>query len=503
MNKTTLFALLLAALMALSACQQADRPAAVTTGALTDAQITHSQTEALTIPPETDEPAEPETTAAPETTVPETTIPETTVPETTIPETTVPETTVPVTTPAPETKPPETKPPETKPPETKPPETQPPETKPVQEKSQKPKILTVTYSQQSYLLIIGTAEPGTTLICEGGAQTVEQLCDDGIFRLTVIPSSTDREMTLVGRQEGKADSEAQVIAYQKIPRRNTDVISGSDNRLHYTATLADFQHHNVYNEGQMAAARARLEGIYESIQAISPGTKLICFIAPNHNTVYPESMPARYAKNVTGPSRLSAFVEYMADSPVIFISPDQYLIERKDQGYSLYQDTDTHWNELGAWYGVEYLLSYIAPDFPDVTKQLSLDDCDVFTRAVAGGDLLNMLGVNLNTHQEMSVFVRPRTLTSDLNYDKPYRMNFENIWTSDARVSTKTTGGDLPTGLMYRDSFSTNMMIFLSECFSRMDYASFGAGISFATIRDLQPDYVIVERVERNMDGIG
>lgn len=385
-------------------------------------------------------------------------------------------------------------------------ETKPETTEPPQDNSTEAPVVTyVGYANADHICVYGTAPENSTVYLTGGKEDLSYDCADGIFCFDLTVSNSGKAVKIYAESEGKEPSKKRIVDINSSDTTDKQVIIGKNGSgaLHYNATLYDYLRVNAWNQRDMQRRRERLEDIYDKIQEVSPRTKLIYFIAPNHSTIYPESMP-EYLTPQNTKSKLEAFIEYMADSEkVTFISPNEYLLEKKDLGERLYQHTDTHWNELGAFYGVEYLLSFIAKDFPDVEKQLSLDDCTVSHVSYAGGDMLNYLGADLKKCREIAVCCRLNNPTSDLNYDKPFSMNFENAWTSDQRTTTKKSSDKLPTGLMYRDSFSTNMMSFLSECFSRMDYTAFiGYNVQIGTVRSVKPDYVIVECVERNMDSI-
>jgi len=58
--------------------------------------------------------------------------------------------------------------------------------------------------------------------------------------------------------------------------------------------------------------------------------------------------------------------------------------------------------------------------------------------------------------------------------------------------------------MMYRDSFSSNLIDFLADSFSRSTFTEmWNFTVNLEEVADLKPDYVIIEVVERNIDNIG
>ena len=222
---------------------------------------------------------------------------------------------------------------------------------------------------------------------------------------------------------------------------------------------------------------------------------------PDHITVYPETAPDSLAGLHSDVSRLTQFIEALKGSEKLtFIDLRTPLLEaKKTAPYRLYNKTDTHWNELGAYYAYREIMNVISADFPAAAPD-PLDDFDVFTKEVSGGDMANFLNADLNTVTEEGVYVRAKNgLQSGISKD--YSMNFANTWFSDYHEFS-TDNKELPTMIMFRDSFSTNLMSFLAEKFSySVFYNMWEYPDDYDLIKELQPDYLIIEHVERSFSG--
>ncbi|MDD3430374.1 MAG: hypothetical protein PHG02_10270, partial [Oscillospiraceae bacterium] len=80
--------------------------------------------------------------------------------------------------------------------------------------------------------------------------------------------------------------------------------------------------------------------------------KLVVFVAPNKESIYSEFMPEFYPK-VGMQTMADQMVDYLRQNtnvPVVF--PKQQLLANKAEA-QLYYKYDTHWNEAGAFVGVQ------------------------------------------------------------------------------------------------------------------------------------------------------
>ena len=363
------------------------------------------------------------------------------------------------------------------------------------------------FSDRERLAVAGVAEAGTTLRVLGSSDdSYTYFCENGIFLLDLYCTDDIRTIKVTATADGKNDSEAADITITRsMPRNNKGAFVGKAGHIHINETANDFLG-NGYSESALKNKRSRLERQLSSIQQVSPDTKFIVMVAPNHSTIYPETMPDWLAamKQDGAVSRLGQMYAAMEGSPVIFLNLTEVLLAKKAEAdFIIYNKTDTHWNELGAYYAYEYLMNeIIAPDFP-AAKAIPLSEFDVFEKNVPGGDMLNFLGFNLELSRENGVFVRPKNFTFVTKYDKPYNMNFDNIWTSGDH-SFKMDNAELPTMVMMRDSFSSNLINFMAQNFRESYfYPMWSYNMDMDYIEKHKPDYVILEAVERNIDGIG
>ncbi len=370
----------------------------------------------------------------------------------------------------------------------------------------KPEITGVVYSQFNRVCIYGTAEPGTVICVEDKEETT--LCEDGIFAIDVYASSGLGHLDIYATGTGKNPSDTvRADIGRASMNQERDVIVGERGFMYaYKITGKDFLRTRTYTEDQLEQRKKKLVSVINRVHSVSPDTKVIYLMAPNKATVYPEFLPEWVLeKKVEGvKSRLELLTEAMQDTDCTFINLTDYLVSKKTDGefdeYYLYNKTDTHWNELGAYYAYEYLMNeVIAKDFP-AAKAIPLSKFDVYKKEIGGGDMVWGLGISATFCRENSVFVRPKDFEFSSGYNKPFAMNAANDWTEQKRETT-INDSSLPTMVMYRDSFNMNMFNFLSENFSHAYYAAmYGHSVSYKLIEMLKPDYLIIECIERNIE---
>ena len=371
--------------------------------------------------------------------------------------------------------------------------------------SAEPVIKATAYSDAEHFVIFGNAEPESTVYVGGGAENISVYTKDGEFVIEA-PLYTDTDYTvfeLKSKTYGKSESGAiRLEAEYSDINGNKGVVIGKDGHLHYQETVPDFTGESALTDEAVSQYVGYLSAKADAIHEVSPDTKIIYVIPPNHLTIYPETAPDILAVQKSDVTRLTQLIEAFKDSDKItFLDLRTSLLQAKETApYRLYNKTDTHWNELGAYYAYREIMNFISVDFPAAAPD-PLEEFDVFSKTVPGGDMANFLEVDLNAVTEKGVYVRSKNgLQSGISKD--YSMNFANAWFSD-RHEFKINNKDLPTMIMYRDSFSTNLMSFLAEKFS---YSIFHTMWEYPDelelYKQLQPDYIIIERVERSLGGL-
>lgn len=347
-----------------------------------------------------------------------------------------------------------------------------------------PSVLAKKQISSERLAIIAKAEGADELILEYNGSTKELTSSNGLF---------------IGEIPIKANESTNVSLYG----RNFSSISNKTNFVFTSSSIAIlpitinndgwfFLSENInapeLSQGQLDNIKQNLEGIEQHLLSVNPNGKLIVSIAPNKASNY-----TNYTN--TNTDKLKATLK---DSSIILADNRDTLKEAKDTS-SIFYKTDTHWNSLGAFYGYVNIMDSIKQS-TSTSNILTLDNFTVSEKSVGSGDLFYYLNLGSNIVSEKEVSLTPRfTKTSNFTSDPPL------TWISSKNNSFVTTSSNsnLPKAILYRDSFATGMMPFLSESFSKI---SVNKEWSYSYDKSLteseKPDYIIIQLVERNIKNL-
>ena len=377
---------------------------------------------------------------------------------------------------------------------------------PTLEKTPAPVLTAKTFLAEDRYCIAGKGEEGAQIRIEGGVSPAFATVIDGQFIVELFvenQTSEDIELNLYATAENKAESDPLTVTVGKSEKRETrPVYAGKNNHLHYADTIADFLGKSLFSDRNLEMIKIRSENLQQRLKDEGLKTQVVIFVTPSHNTIYPETMPDfLIEQKVSDNSKLKQLTETFAYSTVKFINPYDRLMKEKEN-YFIYNRTDTHWNELGAYFGYCELFNYIGETFSNA-KPLPLSDFDVYNEIVRGGDIIPMLEFNQDEYIENSVVVRIKNpKVTDLfrgNTDEiPYQESFyHKFYEYDSGDKSK------PSILMYRDSFSVSLMSPMAETAGRIVfYNMWDYNINIDYVKEINPDFLIVQVVERNLENL-
>jgi alginate O-acetyltransferase complex protein AlgJ len=213
-------------------------------------------------------------------------------------------------------------------------------------------------------------------------------------------------------------------------------------------------------------------------------------IAPDKHVLYPEEMPTTVLRIGTM-SRTDQFYGSLQDTGLLVdVRPslaDQRARER------IYQKTDTHWNDRGAFVAYQAIIGAARGQVPGIPAAWVRDDFEAVSRDVAGKDLAGMMGLTRVLREEDLVLVPKRRRLAHVVEPVGGRPTDE-----EGRLVTEIPGSPLPSAVIFRDSFASQLAPFLSEHFSRAVYLwqnDFDAQV----VQEEHPDIVIQEIVGRHL----
>lgn len=268
---------------------------------------------------------------------------------------------------------------------------------------------------------------------------------------------------------------------------NQSVVLGKDGWLFLASegSLDDYRHANPFTKAELESWRQILEARQRWCAA--RGIAYLVVFAPSKHSIYPEEMPDVYTR-LAQPSRLPQLVDYLKEnhSPVQILDLTQPLLEAKHDGTRLYQKTDTHWNDRGAWVAYQAIMAAVGKQVSGV-RVLSASDFDAVTTVDPGMDLAGQLGLN--------GVLREQRL--DLKARIPLRLPYvEQDVVEPFNVNASAPGQ--PGVVVFRDSFFTQMLPWLAESFGRGAYF-WQYGFNQKTVEAEHPAIVIQEIAERKL----
>lgn len=268
---------------------------------------------------------------------------------------------------------------------------------------------------------------------------------------------------------------------------NQSVILGKDGWLFLAneGSLDDYRHADPFTPEKLEQWRTIFERRRQ--WCADRGIKYLVVFAPSKHSIYPEEMPDVYTR-LSQPSRLPQLVEYLRKhhSPLQVLDLTQALLDAKRGGVRLYQKTDTHWNDRGAWVGYRAVMDAVQRQVPSA-RVLSAHEFEPVTTICDGMDLAGQLGLNSVLH-EKRLDLRPRI---------PLRLSHVEQDVIEPFTVDATAHGQ-PGAVVFRDSFFTQVLPWLAESFGRGAYF-WQYGFSPDVIEAEHPSIVIQEIAERKL----
>lgn len=281
---------------------------------------------------------------------------------------------------------------------------------------------------------------------------------------------------------------------------NQNVVIGRDNWLFFDENYVAGQPHFASLYGKALFSASELEVIGENLAQVrrnlaACGIPFYFVLAPDKQTIYPEKLwtpPPSDA--VTQADQLVAYLR-KTDVDLRVIDLRKPVKDAKpSQQYELYTRTDTHWNTLGAFFGYQAIANTLVHDgvLADAARA-NLGVYRISREPFKGGDIaVNLLDLP--------------------DYFEDYVVPFYPIesrhaheitlpgWPASIGDAFRVTENPAAQGdlLLYRDSFSGELMPFFAEDFHRM-YSFLGRKIDGERVREAHPKVVMLQIVERGL----
>ena len=220
------------------------------------------------------------------------------------------------------------------------------------------------------------------------------------------------------------------------------------------------------------------------------GIAYVFTIAPDKHAIYGEEMPLTIARLNERSRADQLFTALEHVGVAVDVRPS--LLDAKTRE-RIYQQTDTHWNNRGALVAYQRIIAAARARVPRVPPAWTRTDFEPVDRIAPGMDLAGMMGLTRVLHEVDLTLVPRRARRAHVVEPAGAAPTAE-----EGYLVTEINDASLPRAVIFRDSFVSPLVPFLSEHFSRAVYLwqnDFDADV----VKREHPDVVIQEIVGRHL----
>jgi alginate O-acetyltransferase complex protein AlgJ len=271
-----------------------------------------------------------------------------------------------------------------------------------------------------------------------------------------------------------------------------DLIAHQNGWLAYTGedSLNDFQNINSFTKPELTRIKNRYDRLCE--YATRKKIRMIFVIPPNKNTIYPEYIPDEIPQQnkLSRLDQILLTLDHKDNCNVIDLR--KVLLEGKKTG-QVYFSTDSHWNDLGAFLGYQVITDELHQSFPAIqTHTLSEYKKIPFTYH---GDLTKDTFGQIDVQEvagQLELINPPQVIERQQRYFDGAGLPSVDV------IVTQNSRNDLPTAVVYRDSFFYYMVPYLKNDFSKATFI-WDSQVDPFILDTIDPDILIFEMTERSL----
>jgi len=262
----------------------------------------------------------------------------------------------------------------------------------------------------------------------------------------------------------------------------------TDNGETIPATMADSRSRLRYSQAELGRIDAQFRAVRERFAQC--GIPVYVSVSPNKQTIYGQYL---FSGDVAAPeTRFDALLRNLSEPArliMIDARPEMRAAAAAHDPILLYPKTETHWNELGAFYGYRAIMTALARSIPiEHPEMLSLDRYDVKSSRYPGGDMAVRVLFSPWRFDDSYVTVRPKMPSPEI---KQTQVAHEH-----ALYRNPNGKGRL---VIFGDSFVDALMPFLAQNFAEVHRYS-AEWIDGAVAAQHRPAAVIFQTVERHAE---
>lgn len=215
------------------------------------------------------------------------------------------------------------------------------------------------------------------------------------------------------------------------------------------------------------------------------GITYVTLVVPDACTVYPEKLPPSITMNGVTPFSLIA-AELDEETLAQCLHPVAELVAGRSER-ATFRPSDSHWTDWGAYLGYRATMERLSQDRDDL-EILAPDRLRWSTRNAFGA-----LGAVMED-EPVEVLEVAEVVGSSTRVTRTVMNEVR-----DAFIVMEQDRPELPSAIIFRDSFMTNASQFFSESFRRVNYCSQPNAVLHDLVEQERPDVVIFEISERRM----
>jgi hypothetical protein len=268
------------------------------------------------------------------------------------------------------------------------------------------------------------------------------------------------------------------------------VVRGKNGWLFYADddALRDYVAETLLPVGEVANWKEALVRARDWAQA--RGIGYVFTIAPDKHIIYPEQMP-HTIRPLGRTHRMDQVFAALGDTRIA-VDTREALHDAKARE-RLYHLTDTHWNARGAFVAYQAIIDAVRQQAPEVPPAWQRSDFSESSHQIDGLDLARMMGLN-RVLREQDLGLVPRRRRRARVVEPPGAAPTAEV----GLLVTEIPASRLPRAVIFRDSFASALVPFLSEHFSRAVYLWQNDFDVDAVLRE-RPDVVIQQIVGRHL----
>jgi hypothetical protein len=272
---------------------------------------------------------------------------------------------------------------------------------------------------------------------------------------------------------------------------NKAITIGKNNWLFYTPDVnyIDSANAQAFTQGELEQIKTNLLNTQNKFK--DKGIKFYFLAAPNKQSIYPEYLPD-YMKKIRSDSRLDQLSSFLEkDKEIAFVNPKNELQEMKNI-VPVYLKYDTHWNDWGAFVAYQKLFERINQDFKTIQAK-NINDFVISQKEAPNNDLAKQMGVGGNFKEISPIFKDKKNNSKVVFEDCP------KIYTACPLMIREISNSKLPKLVMFRDSFGTGLIPFITEHFQRSYFYWGSIPLPALVVDKEKPNIVIMELTEREL----